>query len=359
MDKTLPYLVQKNVVEFVERHIDPEDMEEFYGITGEPDQEIKFVCPFCSGGNRRRKCFDLNITKGVARCWRADSCGWRGSVYKFASDLTGITTKEAWHLFQTNDYDPNSLVAAVHSAMRVREHQRESTNIEFPVDAFPSIPLSESPIKSKVYKWIERRGFDPEWFDANCHIFAPDKGLSLSDEYHSRGRVVFNVESLDGCGFQLYTYDSDLQSLKTHNPEGKVLSRLLYNYNDTLDDDYVLFITEGIFDAARIKSYNLSSVCIFGVVIHPMQIYLIEQSNVEEICICLDNGTYKESMEILNLLEQSTSKKISYMNLKGKGEDPDNISFDKFERYFEERQVFDRNSKSVENMLKELSLKYL
>lgn len=332
--KTLSFDARRNLLTFIKSEL---GISEEFGFLGEDEEEIKIVCPFCGGGHRGDATFDLNIVKGVGRCWRANHCDWRGSVYNLVMDLKQVDFKTAKNLIDSKDYSPEFLKMCFDS-LEKENKEEEQDDGPFLVE-YDGDPIQDSPKLEEVIDWLIRRGYDPDKFMSDHEMFWPVQ------DFNGFGRVGFRVSSLESSAFQLYTYDKSKQDLKTYNPKGSYLSKLLYNYNNVYKNRDTIFVTEGIFDCARLMSWGLDAVCIFGVNLSEEQIALLYTSECEEICVCLDNGTHsavygsgKSPGIIKNIRSVVKDKYISAINIEKEGADPDSLTRREFLLYYDRRR---------------------
>lgn len=322
---------QKNLMEFVEKH--------FEGIQGGRHgvgHEIRMLCPFCHGGSSGELSFDINLEKGVTRCWRA-TCGYKGSAGWFIKDFLNISFVDAVKILDGQKETGLSELRADTMAL-FAEIEKRYSNVDFSmlgqrIDEWvaDTDPLSWSSMLDDVIDWLDNeRGYDPEAFMDQHNLFVPPQVGKWE------GRVLFEVRSLMHRAYLAYSIWPDIKP-KTINPPGSVLSKMLYNYNEAYHGE-TIFVCEGIFDSARLKSWGLHAVAIFGVNISIDQIYLLSKTRAKEICVLLDNGAEEAAAKVCSqLADYIKDKEITFMQIKRQGADPDELAEDEFMDYFEAR----------------------
>jgi DNA primase len=323
---------QRNFADFLEKHFQISHA----GGRGTAD-EIRFLCPFCHGGSSGELSFDVNLEKGVTRCWRA-TCGYRGSAGWFVKDVLGVDFAEAVKILDGEKDTSLSELKADTLAM-FAEIEKRYSNVDFSmlgsrIDEWvvDSDPLSWSPMLDDVIDWLDNeRGYDPEPFMDQHNLYVPPQ------QGKWEGRILFEVRSLMNRAYLAYSIWPDIKP-KTINPPGAVLSKMLYNYNEAYHGETV-FVCEGIFDSARLKSWGLHSVAIFGVNISIDQIYLLSKTKAKEICVLLDNGAEEAAVKVCGqLADYIKDKEITIMNITRQGADPDELEEDEFMDCFERRR---------------------
>lgn len=345
MMKSLKHSQQKNLRRFLDKYIPVEDRLGFNDL----DEEIRIRCPFCQGGRSREYCFDFNIEKGVGRCWRMRNCAWKGNSFKLIMDLVGVDFPTALEIINGDEgYNSEEMefliersVDKIDAVFKTTQENPTGFNV---VPDLPTCELYESPLLEDILHWIEHeRGYDPTTFLSNHDIFVPAQIAG------GEGKIGFRVYTEDNVAYQLYKFCDEGYSIKTDNPDGKVLSRMIYNYNNVLDEESTVFICEGIFDCARLISWGLSAVCIFGVNIQDYQIYLLSKLKCSEIIIYLDYGTKKEKVldihkngvrkdgMLRRISEGCPDKDVTFLEITEKDKDPDETTTDKFLEYMGKR----------------------
>lgn len=333
---------QRNFVKFI---------EDTFDISQSTDRttgfEYRILCPFCQGGASGEVSFDINIDKSVARCWRA-TCGYRGSAGWFLKDFLGVPFPEAQKILDGQRELGLSDLKADALAMFAQIEKRYS-NVDISilgekVDEWVEgcDPLSWSNMLDDVVDWLENeRGYDPDTFMDQHNLFVPPQTGRWE------GRIIFEVRSLMHRAYLAYSIWPTVKP-KTINPPGAVLSKMLYNYNEAYSGE-TIFICEGIFDSARLKSWGLHAVAIFGVNISIDQIYLLSKTKAKEICVLLDNGAEQSAIRICDqLADYIKDKTITFMPIAREGADPDELEEEEFMEYFEDRK---RRKNGIEDEL--------
>lgn len=325
-------LIQKrNFTTLVEKHF--QDTEMFERRTG---TEIRTICPFCHGGASGEASFDINLDKGVTRCWRG-TCGYSGSAAWFVKDFLSVTYPEALDILEGDGVGSISELQASLAFMEKKieeKHEAPAENIlGETIEEYitGSQPVQELDIYDDVVTWLERRGFDPCLFLEQNTLH----GVPYQGRYS--GRALFEVTTLDHIAYLAYSISPEIKP-KTLNPKGNVLSRMLYNYNDAADGS-VIFVCEGVFDAARLKSWGLDAVAIFGLNMSVEQVYLLSKTSAKEICLMLDHGTTEKAIEIVKLISQFIlNKDITVITIEKEGADPDDLTYEEVSELFSKRK---------------------
>ncbi|MBF86060.1 MAG: hypothetical protein CL489_16525 [Acidobacteria bacterium] len=349
---------QRKLVNFIEKHVSEEDRF----IFNEGDEEYRMICPFCGGGRKRDYCMDFNIEKGVGHCWRQFKCNWRGSAFQFVMDLIHCDFQTALEVLGDGETATvEELIFELESHKDwLGSYRNDLTEYRtFDITYPNSVRLDESPLKDEIFYWIEcERGYELESFLKQHKLFVPPQ-IGKSE-----GKVGFTVETEDCRAYQLYKFANYGYDAKTVNPEGQVLSRMFYNYNNVIDVDDVVFICEGIFDCARLLSWGLPAICMFGLTLQPYQVYLLSRLACKELVLVTDHGTndkvldtFKDGKRTKGLLtiisEFCLDKNVSFIEILKEGADPDDLSVKEFISYYDQRRgVFRGNN--LDKLLLEL-----
>lgn len=332
-----------NLINFIKMNFSETDDIDF------DEDEVTLNCPFCGGVDK----FDINLRKGVGQCWRKNNCGWAGNHYQLVMDLSDVEFKDSKKILDNaGSVDNQSLINFISSSVKKVEDKEYSFQEEFP----NSVPLEESEIYEEVRFWIENvRKYDFDKFIRVHNMFSPPQYGK------GKGRVGFEVKSLENSAYQLYTFDKRFQQEKTYNCPGAYLSKLIYLYERCQKEKRIVFLTEGIFDCARLNSWGLTATCLFGTLIHPEQVVLLEELQCKEICICLDPGTSKQVFGdrekkkdgLFQILGRNLSKKVSALTLKYA--DPDDSTKKQISEAFGKRVFYKKKEKkSFEDRLDEI-----
>lgn len=322
---------RKNLEKFVARHWPGAIRKEAHG-----GSEFRFVCPFCHGGRTRELSFDINIKKGTAQCWRS-KCGWRGTSNWFLSQYLNISPKDAFDLLSGEvEISVEALITEIEE-LRQELFNRFDLPGEKIMRSFDSFwesceILEGSSVEDDVVNWIEHeRNYDPGEFLQVHTLFAPPP----LEEWESR--VVFQVDTNDMTAYQMYAFVPGIKP-KTLNPPGEVLSSFLYNYNEVKDSPEPIFVTEGIFDAARLISWGYNAVCTFGTNMSEYQAYLLSRTRSDEIVMLYDNGAENKAKTAVKLLAQHCyEKEITRVHIPIEKADPDMISEEQLLKFYERR----------------------
>lgn len=350
-DRNLSKKQKKNLEKFID--------ENFEHVERGRYPEIRVYCPFCEGGPRDDFSFDINVEKGVARCWRAENCAWKGSVESMLMKYYDIDFKEAEEILGGEKISDESEMKAYLNQVKQRilqdgdgEYMDVLTGEEEKIDEWvdAAVPITLSERYDEICRWLDyERGYNPNEFLDKHDLFVPHEKSRVG------GRVLFQVRTKHHRSYQAYAYDPDMEP-KVLAPKGYILPRLLYNYNGALQNDFsVVFVTEGIFDAARIMSWGLPAVCVFGTDVSEEQHSHLADMDKEEVCFCFDHGAGgTATLEAGHLAKLSGEKDVSVMTIEKDGADPDDLTQGKFIEYFEGRQVYVGGDKAS-SLLKKMS----
>ena len=126
--------------------------------------ELRVRCPFCHGGDKHEFSFDVNIDRGVARCWRA-TCGWSGTANSLYSEIMGISRKEAFVILSGGEGDERIMadfVAFDRLWMDTVWKVVDDEPLEFWEKVPGAVPLmdADDDIIEQVREWIQNRGYD-------------------------------------------------------------------------------------------------------------------------------------------------------------------------------------------------------
>ena len=344
---------KRSLVRFLNQHFP--DAEEHYrlGRDNKGRYEWRYECPFCKGGPSRERSFDMNVDGGVGRCWR-QSCGWRGSHVTFVAEFLGIAYDKAKQMMDSGEKITASTIKNELRTMDViisDKYNVEDIDNEdrIFVEIESAVPLEDSRIKDRVYEWISTvRGYDPEKFLKQHDVWVPPQFNAWEN------RVLFNVYTNDSVAYIMYSMDPKSE-LKTINPHGAVLSKMLYNYNNVKKAKTV-FVTEGIFDCARLMYNGYKAVANFGVALQPAQALLIDELPAKEICVFYDADTEDNSLRALELLDSvCQGKRLSVIQMDIKA-DPDDISEEKFMELFKKRKFLKSSVKKKKKTIKDIDV---
>lgn len=321
-------------------------LKEHFNVVDESrTPEVRIFCPFCKGGRNNDFSFDVNLEKETGRCWRA-KCSWRGSFAKFLVDFLKVEYREAYKILEGKPPETVDEILGLISRLKDSVDKDLETQVDSKQERIDSwvkgaVRVEESSRLEEVSQWLrDERGYSPERFLEHHNLFIPPKFSRY------KGRVLFEVTSNEDRAFIAYSMDKSLQP-KTLNPGGQVLSRMLYNYNDAKKSK-ALFLCEGVLDTARLKSWGYSSMCVFGVAVSADQIRLLSRTLSKEIVVCFDNGAEKKAIEAAKkIAEYIPEKAVSIMLLKGEGEDPDDLSQERFEEYVLDRKEYIRKTEEL------------
>lgn len=287
----------------------------------ESDEEFSTVCPFCDGGRKRERSFDVNLNTGAWRCWRSNNCGEMGNHYQLVEKIMGVDRNVAFDYLKGDRSSPQFVMAYIKYTERYLTRLLDNPlKQRAPILATPGIidPISETEYYQEILEWIElERGYEVDWFLENHDLFYDDGAF---------GRVAFQFESGNDIAYQLYAYLPGIEP-KTLNPDDQILSKTFYGWNKVNTDGEILLINEGIFDSSRMRYHGLDAVCGFGTSLSDDQIVMLALCGAEEICFMYDNGAEdKARRSAKKVAEYCKDKTISFTTPERKGADPDELT---------------------------------
>lgn len=321
--------------------------------------EYESLCPFCNGGRSSEISFNFNLDKGTARCWRA-KCDWRGSCVKFVKDYFKVPWKSAYDMVGGTPPENLDDILAVldkyelNDVADYKDFELNDRIYEWPENTKPLFKNGDitqinvdDEIYLQIYDWIERvRGYNPNQFFQQHNLYVPQQFGAYE------GRVLFEVKSQLDVAYLAYAFDSNVTP-KTLNPRGSILSNMLYNYNDARHGE-TIFVCEGLFDSARLKSYGFHAVSIFGTNLSSQQLLLLDQTNAKEIVICLDYGMDIKSQFLVKELDKYLEdKSVSYLSIEKENADPDDLSEEEFLIYYSRRKKL-KKPRDILDLLEDL-----
>ena len=322
-----------NLESFTRLHLSEHGLSEQHKEKG---VELRVRCPFCDGGDHKEFSFDVNIDRGVARCWRA-TCGWRGTGHKLYAEVLGISRREGWEALSGGDSEEqvvNDFDAFDKLWMSQLFRTPDVSALDFDEHVPGSKPLmdADDEIIEEIREWIEGRGYN--FFD-----FIKTHRLIVPPQFQKwEGYVLFEYDTNGNTTYQGYKFAKDLQGLDvrpgttyripktmagSHN-----IKQSLYRY-DELKPRAAVMLTEGIFDAARLLSYGFQATCSFSTGLADYQAYLLAQLKPKEIIVFYDYNTEKESQRAANTIKKycdPNTTKISIVTLTKRDADPDELT---------------------------------
>lgn len=336
------------VLEFIDEHFEPYK-KNHHG-------ELVLRCPFCEGGQHEEISFNINLDSGVARCWRANKCAYAGTVVHMVKEYLGCDWDTAYNICggqAPEDLDEIlGILARAKGALRPSDFNPEKFKEQTVIDVFPknAVPVYETDKFDEVVNWIQNW----RWFDYDR--FEESHDLYISKYTHRfQGRVIFKVQTNNNRAYLAYAYEDGVEP-KTLNPPGEILSKMLYNYNEAKLAK-VVFVVEGIFDAARLIERGLFPVAIFGCNLSVEQIFLLSETKAEEIVICLDNGAERLAYDMAKeMAEYIDDKTISVMEIDVPDADPDDLAEDGFWRCFKKRRRLLRKKDRLDSLVHDLGV---
>lgn len=269
--------------------------------------EYVITCPFCG----KAKKFYANLTTGSAKCFSA-SCPQYGrinNIRQFFSVYLSISRVEANKLVDSKLSSQNvvSIGNNILQSYSKESVQKISKDMESSIiNVFPD-GATRVRVGNKYYsawlKEIRKPNWNAEWFLNRFPIYEVPAGNYAT-------RAIFEITTKKNRAFLAYK-TNPRHTIKTLNPEGNVLSRMLFNYNDLDKSQDTLFVCEGIFSASRVIRAGYNAVCTFGVNMSETQAVLINQTEFPRIIFLYDYGA-------LDAAIKNSSRIVGKLDCRGK-----------------------------------------
>lgn len=301
-------------------------------------RELVFVCPFCQSP-RTNPSFHFNVDKGIGHCWRENHCGWKGNYFKFFNDYEGFDESEVCEMLDISEPDEIDLLIKEFDKLLNTKKTiiREELDYHHLVGAIEIVPTNIH-LYPDVIEWLEDREYDPIEFCKVHNMYYPPQ---IGDY---KNRVMFKICNDKDKTYLNYSMDRK-NFIKTINAKDSDFSKYLYNYENAKDSD-VVFIVEGLFDTARVLTFDLginhSSVSLLGVNLTTQKLVRLQKLKAKEVVICLDNGVEEKAWKMFLNLGKMIPKQVSLMNITQKGADPDSLTEKEFKFYYEKRRIYER-----------------
>jgi len=349
---------QNNLASFVRLHLSMDGLDEHEKAKG---LEIRVQCPFCRGGQKNEFSFDINIDRGVARCWRT-TCGWAGTGHRLYAEVLNISKRDAY-VALAGDSGVDQVVSDFEAFDKLWLASLWS-NVEDVDDTFNervagSVELMDAndDVIEEVREWIENRGYDFFKFIEIHSILIPPQFQKWE------GYVLFEYFTNGNRTYQGYKFKKELLGLdvrpgteysipKTMAASSRIKDSL-YRY-DELKPAGAVILCEGIFDAARLLSYGYQATCSFSTSVKEIQAYLLSQLNTKEIVVFFDYGADDDAYAVAKLISkycESRDIKVSLVKVTKLKADPDNLSEKEVSFFLKRRKIISRG-KQNEDLLK-------
>lgn len=251
----------------------------YYGLEVD-DPESRIICPF---HDDNRPSMQINLDEGIFHCF---ACQVGGDAFEFVrlvhSEISGRSQLILYFMIlnskKVNKLKLNNVSANVVERKERSEENKEQEQI-MALDYYEGLRTDDWGKVDSIYKdYMIDRGFNTSILN-----YAKAK-LTITDDNYP---IVFPI--YDNGEFKGYV-------CRTTNKKVERTRKYLYNKgfsrNSTLGGDYtkkVVVVTEGLFDALRLKQYGLDQVvAIFGWKITKNQIDKLRDQGVTTIISALD-----------------------------------------------------------------------
>jgi len=253
----------------------------------ESGNEIRCCCPF---HEEKNPSFSINLETGKYICF-SGTCGKKGNIISFISELTGKNYKDVEKDLQINleNIKYNSIIKDT-----LKSLEEKKNNDEY--------------IKYNNYQFIDLKNLQDE--NKILNLINIKKNISdlvklkicLTNPYRKRLVVPIDKNIYE---FRDITKTSDKKCLYEF---GVKISNYLFNIIINKNDKSI-FLTEGTKDAMSVAGFGFNACCTFGINISKKQILKIMQLGISKIYILRDNdeagfisskNTYKEIKKFIN-----------------------------------------------------------
>ena len=256
-------------------------------------KEFVTTCPFC---NKTEKLW-INTADGICKCWSpgCEFYGKGGTIENLFIHLLGMSYAEAKEYVEGN-VNLNDLTELTKTAIEfLTDTKRVESILTKTWDLFPE-GCSKVTVEDNYFvNWltdIRKPSWNPKWFLERFPIYK-------LDERPFKSRAIFEITSGENRAYLAYgTHKQNL--VKVLNPEGQILSNMLFNYNSLSRP--LMFVCEGIFSAARVIRAGFDAVCTFGVSMSSIQAYLINKSPAKDIVFLYDYGAFRKAYDNASLI---------------------------------------------------------
>lgn len=291
--------------------------------------EFVTTCPFC---NSKDKLY-INLDSGITKCWKA-KCPYRGGKFPFL-----ISQMKGWSYDKAKDetFKLIDMEDAAASAMDILEARIEKSSEELSekfdifVDDAELVPFNSR----EHLNWLKNIR-NPSWGINGSQWFMKKFPIYKSSQPLFNNRALFEIKSNGSRSYLAYSMMPN-PSVKTLNPPGAVLSKMLGNYDMCHNEEW-LFVCEGFFSAARVMASGYDAVCSFGVNLSPYQAVLLSRCKAKNVVFLYDNGAGPKARRNAEFMQNNFSlsgKNYYFHEIAAKDADPDDLGFKGCKRYIQ------------------------
>ena len=260
--------------------------------------EFIYKCPFC---NHHKHKLQVNLENEKWHCWVCNSKGKKITSLLRRLDVDINHIKKISQIYKDNIY--------------VKVENDTVINLQLPSE-FKSLliePKSINPLYKKSIKYLHDRGF------TEADIIKYNIGFCDTGTYG--GRVIIpSYDSDNKLNYFIARSVYDDVTLKYLNPK---VSKNVIMFENQINWDYPIILTEGIFDAMTIRR---NAIPLLSKFIPKKLIEKIYMNGVKNITIVLDDDAIKDS---LNYTTQFMNNGIDIKFVKPSGKDANEIGFEK------------------------------
>lgn len=251
-----------------------------------------FNCPVCDAGRNKKKCA-VHYGYNYVKCWE---CGLRCFLDYYLRTFEGMP----W--LESREFRGNS----------IPYREFKSTDIELP-EGF-KLFYEDSEIKSRLLRYIERRGFNEEFLES--------RGVGYCSEGPLVGYIVIPFIIKGRLRYWIGRDGLDRGGMKYINPKGVQQDVM---YNETALDKYTeVHIAEGVFDAWTIGPNAISTL---GWQVSDRILIRLIESRAERLIISADPGYGSQAFKLASKLK---GKEV-YIRVSPEG-DANSLGFEKYHK---------------------------
>lgn len=304
--------------------------------------EINIECPFCAGDDpSKHMCLSLTAREPYWHCWRSSNHKGR-SPYRLIRKLIRCSHTEALELIGIDVTDLTEFDQVLKDPDKFfnqsSKKKRRSQVLEVPAE-FRNFDGKKKVEGVYAQYLVETRNFDLTKVTRAYRL-----KYSISGFFHSRiiFPVYFQRKLVSWTGRSIYS-NAELRYLSLSDSDD-TYDRLGYSalisIKDTLfhfdrlikTSGEVLFITEGVFDFAKIdlygREFECRATCLFSLTITDAQKYLLQalSTNFRHLVILLDEKEYLAAQELYSELSFIRNIEVCTILQKFKVEDPGDLT---------------------------------
>ena len=239
----------------IQDNVDVLKLLELLGIEGQMNGN-NFIakCPVNPDHDDKTPSFGVKVIGEGKGVWNCYGCGMKGNLIHLVMYMKNVSRDEATSLI-SEWFNLDEVIPEVSTKELLKLLEENGEEDEVLVIPLPRL----SGNKEKVIEYLmQRRGYnETEAWDI-CNTYKMD----YCDVGYYKGRLIIPVYDSDGV---YVTFEAQLvegEGKKKLYPKGSQISRLLFNDYNIKGSKVV--ITEGLWDAIRLKMYGYPAISVFG-----------------------------------------------------------------------------------------------